>query len=60
MIKEPSRGRREGTPATSPWAIDVRFEDSGRWGVFWERDVGSGVVEPSIGDGITGMDVWNR
>jgi hypothetical protein len=36
------------------------FEDSGYWRVLWERKVGSRMVEPSIGDGMAGVDVWNR
>jgi hypothetical protein len=60
LIEEPSWGRREGTPATSPWTIEVRFEDSVCRGVFWEREVGGGVGEPSIGDGIAAVVVWNR
>jgi len=59
LIEASSLGRLEGTPATSPLTIEVRFEDSGCWGVFWDREVGGGVVEPSIGDGIAGVVVWN-
>jgi hypothetical protein len=38
----------------------MRFENSGCWGAFREREVGNGVVEPSIEDGMAGVNVWNR
>ena len=62
MIEAPpgDGGRHEGTPATNPWIIELRNDNLGCWGVFRDREGGSGVVEPPIGDGIASVALWNR
>jgi hypothetical protein len=46
-------------PVTNLWIIKLRVENLGCWGVFRDREGGSGVVEPPIGEGIASVALWN-